>query len=191
MTRAPTSPQRSKVRRAAAGLLWLLAGLMPLSARTDNPSLPLSEYSAKAALLFHIAKYVDWPPEMFPRVDSPIIIGILGDDPFGDVLDQVVRGRFINGRSIAVRRASGIADLKGVHLVFVSPSEPQAAQDCAVLEGFHALTVGDTGQTALFTALNFAVEGDRITFTVDLSRATRAGVTLSSRLLGVAKAVKR
>jgi hypothetical protein len=191
MTRALTSPQRSKARRAVAGLLWLMAGIMPLSARPDAPSFPLTEYSAKAALLFQIAKYVDWPPEMFPRVDSPIIIGVLGDDPFGDVLDQVVRGRFINGRSIAVRRANGIGALRGAHLVFVSPSEPQAAQDCAVLEGFHVLTVGDTGQTALFTALNFSVEGDRIIFTVDLTRAMRAGITLSSRLLGVAKAVKR
>lgn len=189
----PSSPclKRSKLRQISAGLLLLATAVaMPSEGARAQP-VSLSEYGAKAALLFNIAKYADWPADAFPARDSPIVIGVLGDDPFGGVLDRVVRGRIVNGRSFAIRRAGGIADLKGAHLVFVSPTESYAAQDVAMLEGFHVLTVGDTSQTAVFTTFNFAVEGDRIVFMVDLGRATRAGVTLSSKLLNLAKAVKR
>lgn len=191
MTPASTHLKKSRIRPTLAGLALLTAAVTFLPGRVRAQSVSLTEYSAKAALLFNIAKYADWPAAAFSRPDSPIVIGVLGDDPFGEVLDRVVRGRLVNGRPFVVRRAGGIADLKGAHLVFVSPSESHAAQDCAMLEGFNVLTVGDTGQTALFTAFNFAVEGERIVFSVDLGRAARAGVTLSSKLLNLAKAVKR
>jgi hypothetical protein len=185
----PSKTGRTPVR--SARLLLLAMAALALFERAVAQPVALTEYSAKAALLFNIAKYADWPATAFAAADSPIVIGVLGDDPFGDVLDRIVRGRLINGRALVIRRAGGIAELKGAHLVFVSPAESHAAQDCAVLEEFHVLTVGDTGQTALFTALNFAVEGNKIVFTVDLNRAARARVTLSSKLLNLAKAVKR
>ena len=176
--------------RAIFGLLLLVASCSLLPSRVNAQSAPLTEYGVKAALLFNIAKYADWPAEAFSTSSAPIVIGVLGDDPFGDVLDKVVRGRLVNGRPLVVQRAGGISELKGAHLVFFSPAESHAAQDCAVLEEYHILTVGDTAQTALFTAFNFAVEGDKIVFTVDLSRASRAGVSMSSKLLSLAKAVK-
>lgn len=151
----------------------------------------LQEYSIKAALLFNIAKYTDWPPRAFSHPGDPIVIGVLGDDPFGQVLDRVVKGRSINGRSIVVRRASGTAQLEDAHLVFVSASQPQAPQDCAALERAGILTVSDAEFAARFTAVNFALEGDKVVFTVDLDRALRTGATISSQLLKFAKSVKR
>jgi hypothetical protein len=139
----------------------------------------------------NIAKYADWPPDAFSKANDPIVIGVLGDDPFGEVLDRLVRGRFVNGRAITIRRASGISELKGAHLVFVSSVGSHAAQDCAVLESFHVLTVGDTAETASFAAFNFSIEGERVVFSVDLARTARAGVNISSRLLQLAKTVKR
>lgn len=172
--------------------LLLIAMLVAVGpARAPAQTGALTEYGAKAALLFNIAKYADWPTEAFSGPGAPIVIGVFGDDPFGEVLDRVVRGRLVNGRPFEVRRAERISDLKGAHLVFVSPAESRGAKDVAWLENFHVLTVGDTAQTSPFTAFNFAVEGDRIVFTVDLARATRARVTLSSRLLNLAKTVKR
>jgi hypothetical protein len=178
-------------RLAKVGRLSLVAGCLLLPVRASAQSLPLAEYAIKAGLLFNIAKYADWPPEAFSRPDDPIVIGVLGDDPFGELLDRVVRGRLVNGHPFVVRRAGAIAELKGAHLVFVSPARSHTAQECTALEGFRILTVGDTRQTALFTAFNFAVESDKIVFTVDLERAARAGVSISSKLLNLAKAVKK
>jgi hypothetical protein len=191
MTSATTNHGGNKTRRLGAGLLLFVAGCFVLPGRAGAQPARLEEYAVKAALLFNIAKYVDWPAEAFSRPDDPIVLGVLGDDPFGEVLDRVVRGRFVNGHPFVVRRAGGISELRGAHLAFVSPAEFHAAEDCAVLEGFHVLTVGDSLVTAQFTAFNFAVEGDKVVFTVDLRRATRTGVTVSSKLLNLAKAVKR
>lgn len=191
MTAASHHQSGSRTRRVVSGLLLLAVGWFVLPVRARAEPVALSEYAVKAALLFNIAKYADWPPEAFLQPGDPIVIGVLGDDPFGEVLDRVVRGRVVNGHPLVIRRASGIAELKGAHLVFVGPGESYAAQDCVVLEDFHVLTVSDTRQTALFTALNFAVEGDKVVFTVDLTRAARAGVTISSKLLNLAKTVKR
>lgn len=187
---APGAGSRFRCR-LVFGLACLALGqlLGPPTARAQPVA--LTEYAAKAALLFNIAKYAEWPGSTFLNSDSPIVIGILGVDPFGEVLDRVVRGRKINGRSIAIRRAGGVEALRGAHLVFVSATESHSAHDWAILESFNVLTVGDTAQTALFTAFHFTFEGDRIAFSVDLGRAARAGVTISSKLLNLARAVKR
>jgi hypothetical protein len=151
----------------------------------------LQEYSVKAALLFNIVKYTDWPEKMFRRADDPIIMGVLGDDPFGPLLERVMQGRSVNGRPIVIRRANGIAPLEGAHLVFVSASQPQAREDCAALERTGVLTVGDMDVLVRYTAVCFVVEGDKVAFTVDEARAQRAGATFSSHLLKFAKSVAR
>jgi hypothetical protein len=170
-------------------LLVTLLSLVSLPARAqDNP---LDEYAVKAALLFNIAKYTDWPPRAFSHADEPIIIGVLGDDPFGATLDRIVEGRSINGRQIVIRRASGIAPLEGAHLIFVSASQPQAPQDCAALERVGILTVGDSPFTEGYAAVSISVDGDKVAFTVDLERSRRIGANISSQLLKFAKSVKR
>ena len=173
-------------RRLTLGLCLLL---FPAYVRAQQ-TMVLREYNVKAAFLYNLVKYTDWPPRAFTQPDEPIVIGLLGDDPFGDVLDRIVAGRTINGHPIVVRRATGVAELKGAHVVFIGPSEAgRAAKQCAAIESFHALTVGDREQTAAFTAVKFALEDDRVVFTVDLARTARVGVRISSKLLNLAKAV--
>jgi hypothetical protein len=175
--------------RALACATLLLTGLS--SARAAASATPLQEYSLKAALLFNLAKYTDWPARAFSNPDDPIVIGVLGEDPFGEILDRIVEGRLVNGRPILIQRSSGLAPLQGAHLVFVSASQPRAPQDCAALERAGILTVGDSSFTAPHTAVHFAIEADRIIFSVDLSRTLGSGATISSKLLKLAKNVKR
>lgn len=175
------------------GRLWLLlvSALWLSSAPAAVAQTRLDEYAVKAALLFNIVKYTDWPAESFHAPDSPIVIGVLGTDPFGPALDRVVSGRLVNGRPIVVRRATGIAPLQGAHLVFVSASQPYPRQDCAAFESAGVLTVGDSTFLADYAAICFLFEGERIAFTVDLGRAMRTGATFSSHLLKFAKSVTR
>jgi hypothetical protein len=171
-------------------LFPLAVGVLLLPTRALGDSQRLREYDLKAALLFNLVKYVDWRAEAFATRDDPIVIGILGNDPFGEVLDTIVRGRRVNGRPISIRRAGGLNELKGAHLVFISPSESHhVAQLCDTLESFGALTTGDMDQGAAFTAVSFGLEEDRIVFAVDLGRAKRAGVRISSHILRLAKIV--
>ncbi len=178
------------MRHAAMVLLWIVLSLSALTAGGQIEIVVLKEYDLKAAFLYNVAKYTDWPAETFAKPDDPIVIGVLGNDPFGEVLDRIVKDRVINGHPLVIRRASGVAELKGAHLVFISPSESaHIAEHCAAIEKFNALTIGDTGQSVAFTTVNFAFENDRIVFSVDLDRASSIGVNISSKLLQLAKEV--
>ncbi len=64
------------------------------------------EYQVKAAFLLNFTKFIDWPAASFANPDSPITICILGKDPFGPVLDEIVQGETVNSRKVAVQRIS-------------------------------------------------------------------------------------
>lgn len=68
-------------------------------------------------------KFTSWNDESFDKKSNKIILTIYGSDPFGNVIDRIIRGRTINGRTIEVRRTSELRDLKGSHVVFISRSE--------------------------------------------------------------------
>ena len=169
--------------------LALITTLLP-AAEGLGEGAAVPEYAAKAAFLLNIAKYATWPPSAFPDSAAPIVIGILGDDPFGSILDRVVSGRIINDRRITVRRSKRAADLRGAHVVFIAaPESERAAGLCASLAESGALCVGDTESAANFTAITFSVESGRIAFTVNLAAARKSNVAISSKLLQLARTV--
>ncbi len=174
-------------RRAACAMLVFL---LLADASTRAEPVPFPEYDVKGAFLLNIAKYAEWPAPSFADAAAPVVIGILGDDPFGAALDRIVRGRVINDRKVIVRRSRRMADLRGAHLVFIGASESDhASAICNVLVEGGTLCVGDTDATAPFTAVNFGIQSGRIVFTVNLAVVKRSNVVISSKLLHLAKSV--
>src|SRR5256886_17639517 len=105
--------------RAAVAILPLLLMATTLSAQNSPGS---SEYLIKAGFIYNFANLVQWPANAFSQPDSPIVIGILGEDPFGTILDRVLAGKRVNGRAFLVKRLKSVLDLKECHIVFVSSS---------------------------------------------------------------------
>src|SRR5579859_1986919 len=98
-----------RVRSRAAALALLAAGLLG-----GRPALAApTAQQVEAVFLFYFSQFVDWPPGAFAGEGSPIVIGVLGDDPFDGTLDQAVAGERVDGRPIAVRRLKSIAEAKG------------------------------------------------------------------------------
>ena len=95
-------------RRTAYGLLLILL----FSAAVGRAG-PLAEYRVKAVFLFNFAQFVEWPPQAFRGPETPFVIGILGNDPFGDVLDEIVRGERVGARPFEVRRYRELSDMEG------------------------------------------------------------------------------
>lgn len=187
-------PSRNFSGRLCAGFFLLLVIAMGASAPRHlvaaSPP-PLREYDVKAACLFNIAKFSDWPAQAFTHPAAPLIIGILGEDPFGSVLDRIVKGRLINERPVVIRRAAHFSELKNAHVVFISAAlRGSATQICTALEETHVLCVGDSEETEPVAAINFSVVAGRTVFTVNLSHAHRAGVRISSKLLALAQVVR-
>src|SRR5580704_1928277 len=59
-----------------------------------------TEYQVKALFLLNFTKYVDWPAGAFAKADSPITIGVLGENSLGDDLKKIVEGKIVSDRKI-------------------------------------------------------------------------------------------
>lgn len=176
-------------------LLRLLASLVAFAASpragAESPA-ALTEYQVEAAFLYNFAKYVSWPTRAFAAATDPILIGILGDDPFGDDLVRAVtREKPVQGRSFRVVHARNAADLVRCHLVFISRSEDsRLAQHLASLRraGSPALTVGESPAfLAAGGAIRFVVEDKKVRFEINARAAEAAGISISSKLLSLAR----
>ena len=69
------------------------------------------EQNIKAAFLFNFVNFVDWPKEKMPDNDEPIIIGIIGKDPFGKAF-KPLRDKVVEGRKVVIKHFKGIVELK-------------------------------------------------------------------------------
>lgn len=142
------------------------------------------EYSVKAAYLAKFAFYVDWPPTAFASPTSPIVLCVVGEDPFGPLLDEAVNGQQVQGRSLTVRRIKTLSRDSGCHVAYVG-SETVRVES---LRGSSVLVVTDTqGGSGV---INFVLRDNRVRFTVDDDTAAQHGLGISSKLLSVALAVK-
>lgn len=180
----------AKVSRRAfrCGLTIILASSFNAGLRAQA----VNEYQVKAAFLYNFAKFVEWPAA--PAGPSPdrLALCIIGQDPFGDVLDQLTKGKTVNGRELVVRRLTGSEEAQGCQMVFIAASERRRIP--AILEGLRradVLTVGETESFAqLGGVINFVRQGDRVHFEINLDAAERAGLRISSKLLSLAKIVR-
>jgi len=168
-----------------AGAAALLAPR--LAAQTSEPT----EYQVKAAFLFNFTKFVDWPAAAFADPHAPIVLGVLGDDPFGDSLSLIVDGQLVRGRGITIRKFRFGDDVRRCHVLFVSASEQaRTAQILGGLRGASVLTVSDfAGFAGDGGVVQFVMEEDRVRFVVNAKAAARADLRLSAKLLAVAHVI--
>ena len=95
-----TKTHRAKLWLTVAGMICVAGALRawPAWAQSNEPT----EYQVKAAFLFNFTKFVEWPDAAFADGHAPIVLGILGDDPFGTELTQLVSGQSVRGRGIVL-----------------------------------------------------------------------------------------
>lgn len=150
-----------------------------------------SEYLIKAGFIYNFANLMQWPANSFPGPDSPIVVGILGTDTSGGILDEVLSGKKVNGRPFAVKHLKRGMDLKGYNIVFVSASETAHLDEILhLVKGLPILTIGETPSFAQRGGIiNFIVVDDKIRFEVNVGAAKQADISISSRLLALAKIV--
>jgi hypothetical protein len=159
-----------------------------LAAPAEGPQ-AVSEYKVKAAFLFNFAKFVEWPERQDDT--GSVTIGVIGLDPFGENLDQVVRDKTVGTKRIAIRRFAGLEQLEPCDILFISPSESSRLDEILkALDGTATLTVGeDEGFVRRGGVIRFFTEESRIRFEINLEAAEYEGLRLSSRLLRVARTV--
>ena len=152
----------------------------------------LLEYQVKAAFLLNFTKFVEWPTAAFTAPDAPITICVIGEDPFGTILDQTIEGESVNNHGVRARRLLPDGNLRSCHIVFISRSERERfAQIVSGLRGSSVLTVSELpGFADAGGVIEFIIEGGKARFYINAATAEDAGLKLSSRLLRVAKEVR-
>lgn len=176
---------------AAPGLRRALA-LLLIALGLAGAAAPVSEFQLKAAFLFHFPAFVEWPPAALPRDKAPFVIGVLGKDPFGATLDDMVRGETVNQHPLAVERYRDAAEIRDCQILFI-PAAELARLDPAVmtaLKGHSVLTVTDADAAAPRGVIIALVKRDnRIRLRIDLQAARESNLTISSKLLRPAEIV--
>ena len=152
---------------------------------------PAGEYQVKAAYLFNFGQFVEWPPGAYPSPTAPFVIGIVGDDPFGSMLDEVVRGETIGGHPLQVRRFRRVEDLTPCNILFIARSEAQnLEQTLRSLRGRHVLTVTDaSGAGSREAIIVLLTENNRVRMRINLASARANALVISSKLLRPAEVI--
>jgi hypothetical protein len=148
------------------------------------------EYQLKAVFLYNFAQFTEWPESAFDSEKAPIVIGILGNDPFGRALGDTVRGESVQGRPLAVEHYTRADQIKTCHILFISQADARRTNEIVrSLNGKPILTVADTeGPSTSAAIIQFIVESNKVHFRVNQNAAAAANITLSSKLLRVADA---
>jgi hypothetical protein len=168
----------------------LLAFELPQSSPSTSHS-QASEYQVKAAFLLNFTKFIDWPDSAFESAGSPMTICLLGDDPFDGALNQVVEGEVVNGRNVAIQKIRRPPAPKSCQVLFVSKSEKDVPKLLSGL-GPGVLTVGEgEGFIRDGGMIAFVLENRRVRFVISQTAAANASLSMSSRLLNVAKVVEK
>lgn len=161
-------------------LTWLLLAL-PLSAQRTR------EYDLKAVFLFNFATFVEWPDEAKLGEGDAFVIGVLGDDPFGASLDEVVNGEAVRGAPLVVRRYRTVAEAAGARILFMALPPDRLREALAALRGRPVLTVSDHPQFLEAGGIVAFSTGARVELHINPEAAREAGLSISSKLLRVAK----
>lgn len=172
----------------ASSLALLLAGLFfSTFAQKGKPE----EYQVKAVYLYNFGRFVDWPDTQDKIPEFPICV--IGDDPFGKTLDDVVAGDTIDNHKLIARRITNVRAAADCRIVFISASESTRAKEIVQsLAKLPVLTVSDLPDfIAQGGAIQFVISDNRVRFEVNLDATNQAGLVVSSQLLKVAASVKQ
>jgi hypothetical protein len=156
---------------------------------TRAETLVAPEYKIKAAFLYNFVKLTDWPTNAFVSSKAPIVIGVIGKDPFGRLLEDAVKNKIINGRKFAIERFKESNDaIAKCHLLFISKSEEERLDKIlAVVTKQPVLTVSEIdGFNGKGGLIWLTKTGDEIKFRIKDAATNGAGLTFSSKLLALA-----
>ncbi len=170
-------------------LLCLSSVLLPNDLFAKNYA--KSEYAIKAAFIYNFTKFIKWPKSVFHGKSTPFAVCVVGEDPFGDSINSLLKVKS-QGRSFEIRRREKTEDLTGCHILFISSSETKSVRNILeAIRGSGALTIGDTPMFARSgVMINFYMSEGKIRLEINLEAITKEKIDISSKMLGLARIVE-
>jgi hypothetical protein len=146
------------------------------------------ENKIEAVFLYNFTRFVEWPPEAFSSADAPLVIGIIGNDPFGEYINEAVTGESVASHPVVVKRFQDARQLN-CHILYISSSDPEYIKwVLSYAEDKSILTVSDQNNFARWGGIvQFMKQEDKIKLQINVKAAQEAKLVISSKLLGLAK----
>lgn len=148
------------------------------------------EYKIKAVLIYRFTKFIEWTPESFSDNQDPLILSIIGNDPFSKSIDAL-HGKNVKGRKLLVKRITGIEDIDKSHILFIAQSEKERLTEILqTTRELCVLTIGDMeGFSNQGGIINFFMVENTVRFEINVAAAQEAGLEIRPSLLNLAKVV--
>jgi hypothetical protein len=189
---ARPGPEYRPIERVALCLALILSGHLANGAvPASSAAAAQPEYQVKAAFLYQLMKFVEWPPNALRAGSETITIGVLGESPIAGAL-RSYEGTQIQGRRVVVKHFRALEDLEFSHVLFISASEKDRLEVIlAAIKNAGTLTVGEVETfTSLGGIVGFLIVENRIAFEINRAAAEEARLKLSAQLLSLAKTVR-
>lgn len=168
--------------------LLLFCSIFPSALQSQTPA----EYQVKAAFIYNFTQFIDWPPNSFTSTNDPIIITIIGDNPFDDFLNIIVADEQVKGRPIQVRYINSIEELGQSHILYVGEYSKSKMKELNELcKSRNILSIGE--EESFIKAggiIRFITVNNRVNFQINASEAKEAGFKISSKVLRLAEIVE-
>jgi hypothetical protein len=176
-----------RIGGTARGVAALIAATMLLF--TGAARGQLSDEEVKAAFLYNFSKFVQWPDDSYAGPKAPLVMGVLGNDGFGDLLENFVAGKTVSGRGVIVHRGTTLEQIGACHLLFVGRSEHARLYE--VLDQLQKASVVTVGETEDFISaggmIQLGLVQNRVRFAINRNRAENAGIRISSKVLNLSR----
>lgn len=160
---------------------WAAGLFLAAAAQAEIPR----EYQIKAAFLYNFPQFVNWPDSAFADARAPLVIGVVGNDPFDGFLDNLVKSALVNAHPIQVRRCSRWEEATACQVVYLSAAKPEAMR--AMLRGLGGKPILTVGDTPAFLSeggmIRLVDENNKMRLRINLAAAKAAKLAISSKLL--------
>lgn len=183
-----------KISRTEIAKIYFAISVLLLSISTSSCSQqiePSREYQLKSVFLFNLASFVDWPKNSFDTNQDPIIIGILGSDPFGKYLYETIQGEVIMEHPLMIQRYTSVDDITTCHILFINVANGDPFEKILnSLKGKNILTVGDVKDFAKKGGMvGFITEKNKIKIQINTEAVKKTDLIISSKLLRLAEII--
>jgi hypothetical protein len=191
-----------------AYIFVILVLVLFVGPQVQSDSTVSREYQIKAAFLYNFIKFVEWPKEKVADANEPMIIGIIGQDPFQNAFEPL-ETKDAKNKKVVIKRFKSWEELKKsgekdksslerqvkaiqkCHLLFICPSEEKNLKEVLnLVKGHSVLTVGETkGFLEAGGIINFVMEEKKVRFEINVTTAKKSKLEVRSQLLRLAKKV--
>jgi hypothetical protein len=171
--------------------IWGALALSLLIAAGATEAAAPTEYQVKAVFIFNFSRFVVWPQAAFTTLSQPFVIGVLGSDPFGPLLEEAVRGEQVDNHPMIIRRFRDVSEVSDCQILFIDRSQrPQLQRILLALDHRSILTVSDLDDASRRgVMIQLATQNRQIHLLINTTSARAAGLVISSNLLRLAEIV--